>query len=225
MNDLFSAFDEASFLNYWWWPRSSWCTILTRPAADDLCDFAGQHRMETREHEHVWQTSEIPRLTAWYGDTNRSYSFRELPKPSPMDPRIAESAGFTEWGMQGWVQQLLLNLYRTRKIASAGIRMQKKSWEGTQSSHRYLSAARTFHLRGLTTIKKIQFDLGHGSLLVMGGALQHFWQHSVNKSRVHVKQELISLSDKSNNHATIEVFWLVIYGTTTRSKTWRSNSS
>ena len=41
---------------------------------------------------------------------------------------------------------------------------------------------RTFQLRHIKTKKKIDIELTHGSLLIMQGELQHYWQHQVPKT-------------------------------------------
>jgi alkylated DNA repair dioxygenase AlkB len=46
-----------------------------------------------------------------------------------------------------------------------------------------VGARRPFRLRPRTGGRSISYDLGHGDLLVMGGACQHHWQHSVPKVR------------------------------------------
>ena len=46
-----------------------------------------------------------------------------------------------------------------------------------------VGARRPFRLRPRHGGPSISFELGHGDLLVMGGACQHHWQHCVPKSR------------------------------------------
>lgn len=46
-----------------------------------------------------------------------------------------------------------------------------------------VGARRPFRLRARTGGRSLSFDIGHGDLLVMGGACQHHWQHSVPKVR------------------------------------------
>ena len=44
-----------------------------------------------------------------------------------------------------------------------------------------VGAPRPFRLRPRSGGRSHSFDIGHGDLLVMGGACQHDWQHSVPK--------------------------------------------
>jgi alkylated DNA repair dioxygenase AlkB len=46
-----------------------------------------------------------------------------------------------------------------------------------------VGARRTFRLRPRSGGRSLSYELGHGDLLVMGGACQHLWQHSVPKVR------------------------------------------
>ena len=46
-----------------------------------------------------------------------------------------------------------------------------------------VGARRPFRLRPREGGRSISYELGHGDLLVMGGACQHHWQHAVPKQR------------------------------------------
>ena len=48
-----------------------------------------------------------------------------------------------------------------------------------------LGAVRTFLLRHNVTREKRTLELAHGSLLLMGGSLQHHWTHEVPKANQH----------------------------------------
>lgn len=49
---------------------------------------------------------------------------------------------------------------------------------------------RNFQLRHIETKEKIGIELVHGSLLIMQGKLQHFWQHQVPKTKRKVKERI-----------------------------------
>ena len=53
-----------------------------------------------------------------------------------------------------------------------------------------LGAPRRFILRNNNTREKIEYSLGEGSLLVMGGDLQKHWQHRVPKTKKKVGPRL-----------------------------------
>jgi alkylated DNA repair dioxygenase AlkB len=54
-------------------------------------------------------------------------------------------------------------------------------------------AERIFQLRHIETNERIDIPLKHGSLLIMQGELQHFWQHQVPKTK-KVNSERINLT-------------------------------
>ncbi len=56
-----------------------------------------------------------------------------------------------------------------------------------------LGETRTFHLKHIHSKEKIKMELNNGSLLVMAGSTQHYWQHSLPKTR-QTKQERINLT-------------------------------
>ena len=49
---------------------------------------------------------------------------------------------------------------------------------------------RKFQLRHIETKEKIEIELTHGSLLIMQGELQHFWQHQVPKTAKKVNERI-----------------------------------
>jgi alkylated DNA repair dioxygenase AlkB len=53
-----------------------------------------------------------------------------------------------------------------------------------------LGAQRRFVLVHKKSKRKIEIVLGHGSLLIMGGALQHFWKHALPKTKAPVGERI-----------------------------------
>jgi alkylated DNA repair dioxygenase AlkB len=52
-------------------------------------------------------------------------------------------------------------------------------------------ATRKFQLRRIDNNKeKFELELKHGTLLIMGGATQHFWQHQVPKTALKIGERL-----------------------------------
>ena len=51
-------------------------------------------------------------------------------------------------------------------------------------------ATRKFQLRHIETKEKIEIELTHGSLLIMQGEIQHFWQHQVPKTSKVVNERI-----------------------------------
>jgi hypothetical protein len=51
-------------------------------------------------------------------------------------------------------------------------------------------ATRKFQLRHIETKEKLEIDLSNGSLLIMQGELQHFWQHQVPKTNSLISERI-----------------------------------
>jgi alkylated DNA repair dioxygenase AlkB len=126
-----------------------------------------------------------PRLTAWYGDNNRTYFFSGKKfDPHPWTPellfikeRVDAAAGIT-------FNSVLLNLYRNGNDSVA--------WhaddEPELGANPVIASVsfgqiRRFDVRHKRDHKlRYSVELESGSLLLMKGDLQHQWEHQVPKS-------------------------------------------
>lgn len=134
----------------------------------------------------------FPRLTAWYGDNDRPYSFSGitlqpkgwLPELISIKDKIQITAG-TEFN------SVLLNLYRNGNDSI--------SWHTDAEPELGINPiicsvnfgqARLFQLRHRDTKEKIEIELVHGSVLLMKGELQHHWQHQVPKTSKPMKERI-----------------------------------
>ncbi len=129
----------------------------------------------------------FPRLTAWYGDTDRPYSFSGITlQPHPWTPELNNLQEQLDSLCSIHFNSLLLNFYRNEKD-SIGWHQDAEKELGVNPiiASISLGGTRRFQLRRKDDhTNKMHFDLGHGSLLIMAGALQHHWQHAINKSTV-----------------------------------------
>ncbi|WP_371920736.1 alpha-ketoglutarate-dependent dioxygenase AlkB [Pseudomonas sp. SJZ079] len=128
----------------------------------------------------------VPRLLAWYGDAEASYCYSgQTHRPLPWTPllqgiraRVVEAAGQPLNGV-------LLNYYRDGQD-SMGWHSDDEAELGSDPVVVSLSlgGTRRFDLRrtGQSRIEH-SLALNHGSLLVMRGSTQHYWQHQVAKTR------------------------------------------
>jgi alkylated DNA repair dioxygenase AlkB len=116
-----------------------------------------------------------PRLTSWW----REHSSATAPLPVVDEARTALSQ---RYGCR--FDSIGYNWYRTGadSVAWHGDRFAKSVVNPTIAIVS-VGAARPFRLRPKAGGYSRSFDLGHGDLLVMGGACQHDWQHSVPKVR------------------------------------------
>jgi alkylated DNA repair dioxygenase AlkB len=126
----------------------------------------------------------FPRLTAWYGDNDKPYSFSGITlQPHPWNSEILEIKRKIEPQAKVIFNSVLLNLYRNGNDSI--------SWHTDAEPELGLNPiiasvnfgeTRKFQLRHKITGEKKEIDLVHGSLLIMQGELQHFWQHQVPKT-------------------------------------------
>ncbi len=147
-----------------------------------LTDTVSWHDVWIRIHgRHI----PVPRRTAWYGDTDRVYTYSgiELQPASWTDP-LLEIKRSVE-AVAGWTSNsVLLNLYRDGRDSVA--------WHADDEPELgrepviasvSLGATRRFHLRHNDEPEhRTQLDLAHGSVLIMRGPTQHYWRHQLSKT-------------------------------------------
>lgn len=127
----------------------------------------------------------VPRLVCWHGDPGAMYRYSGVDHvPAPwtatllrLRDRVQEASG------QGF-NAVLGNLYRNERD-SMGWHADKEKSLGIDPVIASLSfgAARLFKLRHNKTGESLDLLLEDGSLLIMGGSLQHHWRHCVPRSR------------------------------------------
>lgn len=153
------------------------------------------HWFQQLVSETPWQQPEVmlygrrhpvPRLTAWYGDTDASYRYSGMTnQPLPWTPLLAEIRQRLVDAIGYPLNGALLNYYRDGQD-SMGWHSDDERELGDEPLVVSLSlgGARRFDLRrkGDNRISH-SLTLAHGSLLVMGGKTQHHWQHQVAKTR------------------------------------------
>ena len=126
-----------------------------------------------------------PRLSAWYGDEQYTYSGITL-APKPMTPTLDRLRRLCEGHAGSRFNSVLANLYRDGRD-SMGWHADDEPELGPEPVIASLSlgCTRRFRLRHRRTREVIESDLTGGSLVVMSGACQSAWMHAVPKqSRV-----------------------------------------
>lgn len=153
--------------------------------------------------ELAWQQDEIkvfgklhriPRLQAWYGDAEASYRYSgQSMQPRPWSSSLSRlrhalahdqlvfNSVLANWyrdghDKMGWHSDNESELGRNPTIASISV-----------------GSSRTFQLKHRITSKRIDLELEDGSLLIMAGAMQHFWQHAL-PARKRISQGRINLT-------------------------------
>lgn len=129
--------------------------------------------------EHV-----LPRVSAWYGDTGRSYKYSGiLLHPKPWNPALSWMREQLKIVSENTFNSVLLNWYRSGQDhiswhTDAEIELGRNP---TIASLNFGEQRRFLLRRNDDHDDKIEILLGHGDLLIMQGELQHHWQHSVPK--------------------------------------------
>ena len=135
----------------------------------------------------------VPRLVAWHGDPGARYRYSGTdhdPEPWTQDlgrlrARVSELSGAV-------FNAVLLNLYRDGRDGM-GWHADDEPELGRDPviASVSLGATRRFCLRHRRRKDlKVDLELPHGSLLVMGGATQHHWVHALPKTRRPVGERI-----------------------------------
>ena len=132
------------------------------------------------------KTYDQPRLTAWYGEEGKSYSYSNiLMHPIPFTTLLSEIKSKVESLTSEHFNSCLLNLYRDGQDSN-GWHADDEKELGKEPAIASLSfgQSRMFHLRHkLDKSIKHKIELKAGSLLLMRGATQHYWQHQLPKTK------------------------------------------
>ncbi|MBS7663395.1 alpha-ketoglutarate-dependent dioxygenase AlkB [Pseudomonas lalucatii] len=128
----------------------------------------------------------VPRLVAWYGDAGACYRYSGLThQPLPWTPLLAQIRQRLQAAVGQPLNGVLLNYYRDGND-SMGWHSDDEAELGADPliASLNLGGSRRFDLRrkGQARIEH-SLLLTHGSLLVMAGPTQHYWQHQVAKTR------------------------------------------
>ncbi len=142
------------------------------------------------EIEMYGRTVPIPRLNAWYGDTDKDYSYSGIHmNPLPWIPVLTELKNRIEPVAGVEFSSVLVNLYRDGEDSV--------SWHSDDEpelgrnpviASASFGAPREFQLRHKAyrrnKLPRESLLLENGSLLIMRGTTQHYWQHQLPKRSV-----------------------------------------
>lgn len=133
------------------------------------------------------QSQPLPRLTAWYGDPERRYTYSGIAMtPTPWTPLLAEIKDRAESLAGVPFNSVLLNLYRT---GQDGVNWHADDEPELKPGYPIASVSfggtRRFLLKHKTdpTLAKVELALTSGSVLLMLGSLQEHWLHQVPKTK------------------------------------------
>ncbi len=127
-----------------------------------------------------------PRLTAWYGDEGKSYTYSGITmQPKPFTQHLLTIKERAECLTGASFNSALLNYYRDGNDSMGWHRDNEKEL-GINPVIASVSfgGTRKFQLRNYkdkSILRNIM--LSHGSLLLMRGEAQHYWEHQLPKTK------------------------------------------
>ncbi len=153
-----------------------------------------QKYFEALRTEVPWQQDDItifgktyaqPRLTTLYGNNGKPYTYSNITmQPLPFSNELLEIKTKVETEVGEEFTTCLLNLYRTGQDSNGWhADDEKELGQNPIIASLTLGQERFFHLRHKNdkTLKH-KILLENGSLLLMKGTTQHFWQHQIPKT-------------------------------------------
>jgi hypothetical protein len=130
-----------------------------------------------------------PRLIASYGDEGISYKYSGVKNVAlPWTTTLLEIRKKIE-AVQGEYNYCLLNRYRSGSD-SMGWHADDEPEMGNVIGSLSLGATRKFRIRHNVTRETKTFAAGHGTLIIMAGTMQQFWQHEVPKTKQVVGERI-----------------------------------
>ena len=119
------------------------------------------------------------RKVAWYGDSAFSYTYSNISKTAlPWNQVLLELKALVEQLTQEKFNSCLLNLYHSGEEGMAWHSDAERDLKRHAAiASLSLGAQRKFCFKHKLSQEKIDFNLAHGSLLVMKGTTQSHWLH------------------------------------------------
>ena len=147
-----------------------------------------RHRVRLFGREHL-----SPRLSAWVGDEHATYRYSgTLHQPSAWTPSLSELRSRLNDELACTFNSVLINRYRDGND-SMGWHSDDEGELGPEPliASVSLGATRSFRLRSREKGgPALALELGHGSLLLMGGATQQNYRHALPKTRKAVGERI-----------------------------------
>ena len=135
----------------------------------------------------------LPRLTAWYGDGNKTYTYSGIPMtPDPWNTELLEIKKRVDQYAKINFNSVLLNFYRSGNDSVSWHSDDEKEL-GDQPIIGSVSfgGMRKFRLRNKKNKKLIHnIELENGSLLIMSELTQQYWEHEIPKTKKKVAERI-----------------------------------
>lgn len=130
------------------------------------------------------KTHKIPRLEAWFGHSEYTYTQNTL-TPAPWFEEILMLKSLCEAYAKTQFNSALVNLYRNGDdYVSWHQDNEKELGDMPIIASLSLGQSRTFQIRRKNNPKeKHSFILEHGDLVIMRGDFQQIWEHQISKTK------------------------------------------
>ena len=127
----------------------------------------------------------VPRMVCWYGDEGAVYHYSGLTHfPQPWTDTLIDLKQSIENASGHPFNSVLGNLYRDGQDSMGWHSDQEKVLgPNPYIASLSLGATRLFKIRHNKTAETVEINLASGSLLLMGGSLQHHWRHCIPKTQ------------------------------------------
>ena len=157
-----------------------WEHFFPRDKADQYYNTIMKETPWKQEEITVYDKTHLtPRMTVWYGKQRNGSTIRSF------TPTLLEIKEKVEAETKINFTSVLVNLYRDGKDGVGWHRDHDREL-GPQPlvASVTFGETRPFEIRHKfrKELEKIRIPLDHGSLLLMGGTMQHFWEHQIPKT-------------------------------------------
>lgn len=143
----------------------------------------------------------LPRYTSWYGNENKYYTYSGINStPNKWNKGLLYIKNEIEKIAKISFNSVLLNWYRDGEdYINWHADDEKELGKNPIIASVNFGETRDFVIKRNDKSEKVTIPLKHGTLLIMKGEIQHFWQHSVPK-RKKVKHARFNLTFRIINH-------------------------
>ena len=157
-----------------------WEHFFPRDKADQYYNTIMKETPWKQEEITVYDKTHLtPRMTVWYGKQRNGSTIRSF------TPTLLEIKEKVEAETKINFTSVLVNLYRDGKDGVGWHRdHDRELGPKPLVASVTFGETRPFEIRHKfrKDLEKIRIPLDHGSLLLMGGAMQHFWEHQIPKT-------------------------------------------
>lgn len=148
-----------------------------------------------------WQQSDIrifgktyptPRLEAYHAEKGEHYGYSgKTLQVNAFTPELLQLKKRIEAQFDLSFNAVLANLYRSGQDSNGWhADNEAELGKNPQIASLSLGTSRKFDLKHNKSGEKISLELNHGSLLLMGGSLQHHWKHQIPKTNKLVSERI-----------------------------------